>query len=426
MRRVNPFNDRLRFGSQLGLERITELCRRLGNPQNHFKAIHIAGTNGKGSVASMLANILSHNNYRTGMFTSPHLVDYRERFQIDDQWISSDQLESITDEVNLVMENIELTFPELGMFTEFEAATAVGFMYFAHNKVDYAVIEVGLGGRLDATNVVNPLISVITPVSYDHQDRLGETIAEIANEKAGIIKLGSPVVVGKQVIEAEQALRMRAEQLGCDYTRVEDVNWRPLDWSLAGGEIVFPYFSDSIFKVGLLGKHQLENAATVLTVLKKLNEIGLKLEPTKIQTGLATAKWPGRLQLISQKPLLLLDGAHNQEGIAALVDSLAKILKPSDKITFLVGLSANKSPSLLEPLFSFAKRMIVTEVKNSRVGSLDPREVCHYLNQNDIDGQCFETVEQALNVISNEDQVCICGSLYLIGEVQAKLKQVFT
>lgn len=420
MKTVNPFKERLRFGSQLGLERITMLCQKLGNPQDRFKVIHVAGTNGKGSVASMMASVLSYNNYRTGLFTSPHLVDYRERFRIDGQLISPEQLEVATKKVNQAIGEIEVAYPDLGNFTEFEAATAVGFQYFADEKVDYGVIEVGLGGRLDATNVVQPEISVITPIGHDHQDRLGKSIAEVAWEKAGIIKQGIPIVTGYQSLDVDQVLKLRALDLACDYIRVADENWEALDWSLTGGFLKYPYFSDEQFEISLLGEHQLENAATVLTALRVLYQKGLVLAYDKIRAGMKEARWPGRLQILSHQPLVFLDGAHNEEGIAVLVKALSKLLKPQEKISFLIGLSANKSPSLLDPLFPFAKRMVITKAENSRIGALDPYDIWQYLTEKNIPAQFYPEIGEALAALKDEDQLCICGSLYLIGEILAK------
>lgn len=419
MSKNSPFAKRLRFGSKLGLERIAMLCKRLGDPQLKYKTIHIAGTNGKGSTAAVLASVLKHNHYNVGLFTSPHLVDYRERFQVNGELISSDDLKAICLKVNQVMTEVERLYPQYGPFTEFEAAAAVGFVYFAEKQVDYAVFEVGLGGRLDATNVIMPEISIITSIGHDHLDRLGPTIRDVAGEKAGIIKANIPVISGLQLPEVDAVLEQTARRLNCEYYRLSDVNWQLGHFNLEGGKLHFPYFSHKEFEIKLLGKHQLENTAVALLALQILHKHGLMLNETDIRSGLAAAHWPGRLEVISKQPLLILDGAHNQEGIKALVSALVDLLPSKSKIAFIIGLSVDKNIGLIDPLIPLAKRMIFTESQNSRLGVTPAVKLRDYALSLGVQAESMISTAAALKAVAGEDIICICGSLYLIGDIKS-------
>lgn len=419
MSKDSPFAKRLRFGSKLGLERIAMLCKKLGDPQFKYKTIHIAGTNGKGSTAAVLANVLKQNHYNVGLFTSPHLVDYRERFQINGDLISADDLEEVSLGVNQAMTEVEQLYPQYGSFTEFEAAAAVGFVYFAEKQVDYAVFEVGLGGRLDATNVIIPEISIITSIGHDHLDRLGPTSRDVAGEKAGIIKANVPVISGLQLPEVDAVLEETAAGLNCEYYRLCDVNWQPCHYNLSGGKLLFPYFSQQEFEIELLGKHQLENTAVALLALQILHKHGLRLNETDIRSGLAAAHWPGRLEVISKQPLVILDGAHNQEGIKVLVSALVDLLPPKSKIAFIIGLSADKSNNLIDPLVPLAKRMIFTESQNSRLGVTPAVKLRDYALSLGVQAESMISTAAALKAVAGEDIICICGSLYLIGDIKS-------
>jgi len=414
----HPFQKQQRFSAYLGLERITELCARLGDPHRQFRSIHIGGTNGKGSTAAFIANVLKHHGYRVGLFTSPHLVDYRERFRINDELIAAEVLAQISARVQVLIAEIEMEYPGYGPFTWFEGAAAVGFTYFAEESVDYAVIEVGLGGRFDATNILNPEITVITPIGHDHLDRLGPTLEDAAGEKAGIIKPNVPVIVSEQVPEVEQVLRAVAAGMVAPYYSLNDLEWRPLTWDLSGGELAFPTLDSDPFKIKLLGKHQLTNAATALLALQVLQQKGLLLESELIRTGLANTRWPGRLQVVSQSPLVLFDGAHNREGLAALAGALTDLI--DRKITFVIGMSADKEPNLLEPLLPLAERIYFTEAQNSRTGTASAAELKDYAVNRGVDADCV-ALAQIPEVIFAHDPVCVCGSLYLIGDIQAAI-----
>lgn len=415
MNKDNPFQKQ-RFSAHLGLERITELCSRLGDPHRQFRSIHIGGTNGKGSTAAYLASVLEHHGYRVGLFTSPHLVDYRERFRINGDLISAEELAAISAEVNELMSKIEAEFPEYGTFTMFEGAAATAFLYFSAQNVDWAVIEVGLGGRFDATNILHPEISVITPVGHDHVDRLGPTLADVAREKAGIIKSRVPVCVSEQLPEVERVLRAAAADREAPYFSLKDVDWQPHKWNLFGGELIYPALDSHPFSVQLLGRHQLVNAAAALLALQVLGERGLRLNPKLIRNGLAAAQWPGRLQVVSRDPLVIFDGAHNRESFLALADALDELVHR--KLTFVIGMSADKNPSIIEPLLPLAERILFTESENSRLGAKSAAELRDYAADRGIEAHITAFADLP-NTIFEYDPVCVCGSLYLIGDLQA-------
>lgn len=423
MKEHNPFQERLRFGSQLGLARITQLCKELGNPQDQFKSIHIGGTNGKGSVSAILNSILQHSGYKVGLFTSPHLVDYRERFQINGELISLLELQEIVKRVNVAIDKVEQNYASLGSVTEFEAATVVGFLYFADNQVDCAIIEVGLGGRLDSTNVLAPEISVITSISYDHTERLGNLLTEIAIEKAGIIKQGIPVVSGYQNEEVIKILSQSAADLNSAFYCLDTEDWSPLCTDSKGGQLLFSYFSKDTLSISLLGYHQLENAATALLTLKVLKELGWDFSETNIKKGLANIYWPGRLEIVSDnEPFIIIDGAHNQAGISNLAKNLPRIIG-QDKLTFIIGLTQDRPANLLHPLLPLAQRIIFTKAKGGRIPAKEPQELYDYAVSKNVYAEVQETIYEALEAISKEEKVCICGSLYLIGEVKAYFSQ---
>lgn len=416
----NLLQHRPDFSQGVGLERMAMLVSELGHPHKQFKAIHIAGTNGKGSVAAFIHRILQEHGYKVGLYTSPHLRDYRERFCINQALISPAELEKITKNVNETIARIEQAHPEYGSFTVFDVTTAIGFVYFAQQQVDYAVIEVGLGGRLDATNVLVPEISVITPIGHDHQDRLGDSLTEVALEKAGIIKSGVPVVSGSQVDQVAQVLFQVATERNCDFYSIDSTNWQPVVADLTGGKLIFGEVCDEPLEISLLGAHQLANAATALLALRVLHNRGLELDLALVRRGLASTVWPGRLELVSEQPLTILDGAHNQEGILALAHALESLLL-SAKITFIIGMSGNKSPELLKPLLPLADEMIFTEYTSGRYTPTSAIELSKYASSHGVANRVIPSLPSALAAAADAEVLCICGSLYLVGDMKAYL-----
>ncbi len=407
-----------RFGIKLGLETIRDILEVLGNPQVRFTAIHVAGTNGKGSVASALARILHEAGNRVGLYTSPHLIRFNERICINNQPISDAQVQASYEAVkNISGITRELTF--------FEYNTAMAFYEFARQKVDWAVIETGMGGRLDATNILSPALSVITNISLEHQMYLGRTLAEIACEKGGIIKKGVPVVTAVKQKPAVYALKKIARSNGSDLYRLgEDFRVR------RNQNGSFTYFGVENtwrnMRTSLLGSYQVDNAALVLAACEVLNRDKVTLSFESIQKGLLQNRWPGRLEVVSDTPLVILDGAHNLAAAKNLARFLSTRLSHR-KITLVVGILDDKPyVEILQSLLPACDRLILTRAEIDRAL---PPEVLYPVAKGSIADirmipRVADAVRQAVATASPEECVCIAGSLYVVGEAKAALENV--
>lgn len=417
------FGRRERFGSHFGLERIELVCRGLGNPQDDLKFIHLAGTNGKGSVAAYLAKVLQESGLKVGLFISPHLEAYEERFQINGVQVQNAVLAAAAERTERAIDQVEKDHPELGSITEFELATAVGFLCFKECGVDIVVLETGLGGRLDATNIVLPELTVITTIGHDHTNRLGESLVEIAREKGGIIKRNVPVVSGVSPGRGEDVLRTIAAGKNAPWHTTDQVSWRKLGWDLNGGRLFFPRWGE--MEVGLVGEHQLENAATALLALEQLAELGWPVSQKAVVEGMANTHWPGRLEVVSRDPLLLLDGSHNPEGIAALARSLTQLKAglATDKFTFVFGMLENKDLELIDPLIPLANRFVFTAAESGRFAPKDPGLLKEYARERGAVAIDRNQPAQALREALEGPPVCVCGSLYLVGTIKRVLRQ---
>lgn len=413
---------RQQFGSHLGLERISLVCEALGNPQEELRFIHIAGTSGKGSVSAYLTSVLQRSGFKVGLFTSPHLVAFGERFQINGEVISPSVLEQVVAKAEQACRQVEEAHPELGPVTQFELATAAGFLYFQEAGAELVVLETGLGGRLDATNVVTPVLSVITTVHLDHQDRLGSTVEEVAREKGGIIKRGIPVVSGVKIPGAEQVLREIARDKEAPFYSTSEVPWLASGWTLLGGELSYPGLGR--VRIGLLGEHQLENAATALLAVMELRNLGYNLPACAIYEGMQEVVWPGRLEVVSRDPLLILDGAHNQEGIEALAKSLAQLREQLEtgKFTIIFGMQHNKELSLLDPLLPVAERFVFTAADSSRLAPMEPEVMAGYVRARGGQASVCPDVASAFAEAEKSSPICLCGSLYLVGSAKRFLQ----
>lgn len=338
-----------RFGIKLGLENIRELLRRLGHPERSFRIIHVAGSNGKGSVCATLAEILHQGGYATGRYTSPHLHSFTERIQINGEPISELEVAELTAEIRAVASGIAVTF--------FEFTTALALLYFARRRVDWVVLEVGMGGRLDATNAVTPELCLITPICFDHAEHLGPDLATIAGEKAGILKPGVPVVIGRQPEGALRVLLQRAAAQDAAVTLLErdlQLSSQGASWSYHG-----PSWQLAGLVPGLRGGHQLDNMALAVAALELLQARGLQLPEAAVRRGLARVRWPGRLEWWQDRFEVLLDGAHNQGGAQVLAAYL-KTLEVKG-IHWVVGLKADKRPEdLLGPLLPLVTALYCT------------------------------------------------------------------
>lgn len=413
-----------RFGIKLGLENIGLLLAEINSPQNSFPSILVGGTNGKGSVCAMLHSALVKHGFKIGLYTSPHLVRVEERIRINHQLISPRDLcqglDFLKAKIDRLLETKRLSFPP----TYFEILTALAFLYFAQEKVDLAVLEVGLGGRLDATNMVTPLISVITTISHDHMEHLGRTIKKIAREKAGIIKPGVPVVCGYLRPRALEVVASRAKEVGAPLIEVARLG-RLKKRSNQDSIYVFNFRDEKYtFRPGLAGDHQARNAAIALTVLHLLNEIWRPLDKSKIIEGIEKTVWEGRLEKISERPEIYLDGAHNEEGARA-VSRFLKTKKASPLILVFSILKDKPIRRMAQVLFPLASQIIITSMPFWRAASL--QEI--YDKTHDLNGQievipdCLEAVNLAKKRAGENGLVLITGSLYLVGEIKRRLTE---
>lgn len=393
------------FGSKLGLERVTKLLNDLGNPQDKLKFIHVAGTNGKGSVCAYCSSILQQAGYKTGLFTSPYIIDFRERFQINGEMISEDELIKIVEKIK----NIIDTYPKDEIPTEFEIVTAIGMMYFYQNNCDVVVLEVGLGGRFDSTNVIkNPLVSVICSISLDHTAQLGDTVDKIAFEKAGIIKENcESVLYPVQKEEVFKVIEDVAIKKHSNLTIAKNERISIVDRHI-NGDII--RFNDLDIALKIPGMFQPLNFITAVTAIEKS---GLKVTDSQIKNGAEKAFFPARLQLFSENPKILLDGAHNPDGVKALKEHLEKYF---DKPTAIIGMMKDKDVSTvlseIAPLFS---KIITVTVNNPR--SLTADELAEKAEKYCDNVMTIADYKKAIlqERKANEDFV-ICGSFYLCSD----------
>ncbi|MCR4401859.1 MAG: Mur ligase family protein [Firmicutes bacterium] len=419
-----------KFGVSLGLDRTLALLDATGLPHLKLKAVHVAGTNGKGSVAAMTASVLRAAGFRVGLYTSPHLSSYTERIRVDGRPMPRRRLAELVTTLRPHFERMA-SQSSLGAPTEFEMGTVMAFLYFAEERVDYAVIEVGLGGRLDATNVITPLVSVITHVDLDHRERLGGTIEEIAGEKAGIIKRGVPVVVGVQHPPALEVIKRAAaeraapalvvgEDVHCERTSCNEEGQRFRAW-VRGRD-----FGE--FEIPLLGQHQVENAACVVGVAQVLGGIGVHLTREAVKRGFKLVEWPGRLEVLQRRPLVMVDGAHNLDGVRRLALAVPEVTG-GRRVTAVVGISRDKQvEDMVREVAGFASQVIATTASSSRLGAVDPRSIVSLALRAGCPGlvreNAVEAVDEGLKCAGHDGVLLVCGSLYLVGEVRNHLLSI--
>jgi dihydrofolate synthase/folylpolyglutamate synthase len=437
------------------MERLTAL---LDNPQQRFKAIHIAGTKGKGSTAAMIASILRAAGYKTGLYTSPHLHTFRERIRLDGQLISE---EAVAD----LIERLQPQVRQIEDLTTFEIMTALAFLYFAEEEVDLAVLEVGMGGRLDATNIVTPLVAVITSLSYDHTLYLGNTLPLIAREKAGIIKDGAVVVSAPQSPEAMAVIEEVCQERGALLFRIgEQWTWQGEEANLEGqsftvhlnnpgawsgdhrpsgawsgdlrpsgawsgdlrpsGRRVYDFLSHGAHRhrywVPLLGEHQLVNATTAVAVAELLPGLGVHISEEAIAQGLRQVRWPGRLEVLSRAPFLVVDGAHNADSAHKLAAALRKYFQ-YERLFLIFGASLEKDvDGMLRELLPLADRVIVTQAQHPRATAVQPlREELLARGYEPLSSNSVaEALDCALRLAQERDLICATGSLFVVAEVR--------
>lgn len=400
-------------GSKLGLARITELLRRMGDPQKKLRFLHVAGTNGKGSVCAILAAVLRAQGYRTGLYTSPYIERFNERMQIDGQPIPDGELAQLTDYVRGFAESMD------SLPTEFEIVCAVAFAYFAQNGCDIVVLEVGLGGRLDATNVIDsPLCAVVTAIDYDHTEYLGETLAAIAAEKAGIIKAGTAVVSYEQPPEALAVLEQRCAAVGATLA-VSDFSRLVSRVDSLDGQ-VFDYKDLRGLKIRLLGAHQQRNAAVAVDTVEALNGRGLEVSEQALRQGLESARWPGRFELLRRDPVVVVDGGHNAQGAAAAAAAVKTYL--GGRAILLVGLLADKDrASMLTALDTVAGGYVATSPPNPRALDADvlAKELAAFEKPVVAAPDLQQACAAALGMAAQTGlPVLAVGSLYMVGDIR--------
>lgn len=422
---VNYIETSMKFGCRPGLERTTKLLEFLGNPHKRIKMVHVAGTNGKGSTTAIIAGILSSSGYKTGMYISPHLYKNTERMTIDGEEITEEDFVKYALEVmDMVKQMKDRGFEGP---TQFEMYTAMAFLYFERKSVDFAVIEVGLGGRYDATNVIDSILSVITSISYDHMDILGGTIKEIAAEKAGIIKENTTVVMYPQTFgDAVSAIEAACREKNAGLVKVNPETISLRGYGVEGQVIdyISPDYSIRDMSLPLIGDHQLKNAATALAAVTELNRKGYVIKEESIRKGLEAVNWPCRLSIAGRDPLILIDGAHNEEGIDSLQAALKKYFTDK-KIIYVIGMLKDKDYKYaVEKLMPMAHAVVATEPDSSRALDADgmAEAVKPYCSNVTAEPEIIKAIEKAKGIYDKDSMICICGSLYLAGSAYEYVK----
>ena len=403
------------------LERMYLLLEKMGHPQQQFSTIHIAGTKGKGSVAAHCAAALVAAGHRTGLYTSPHLQDFRERIQIGGQMISQE------DFIHGV-QALKQVIPQVPGLTSYELQTALAFWYFARQQVGCAVVEVGMGGRLDSTNVLTPLVSVITNISYDHTAILGNTLTEIAGEKGGIIKAGVPVVSAPQQAEALQVLTDLASERGSDFILVgPDLQYQAVSRSLDGQtfRILRSGMPDLNAATQLLGRHQVENAVTAYAALQVVNQAGLHVPDEAVQQGFSGVQWPGRFEVVHGDPPVVFDGAHNRYSAQMLIRAMQDNF-PDKPIGLVFGASEDKDiTGMFAELLPHVSSLLLVSADHPRAARVEhlAELASGYSCPVSIVDRPEEFYSQARKLVGKDGVILVTGSLYVVGELQRLWQQ---
>ncbi len=398
-----------------GLSRIKNLCEALGNPQDDLKFIHIAGTNGKGSLCAFLSEILKCSGKKVGVYTSPYILRFNERIGINGVPISDEDLARICSEIKAICVQME------DKPTEFEIITAIAFKYFKEQNCDLVILECGLGGRLDATNIIKaPILSIITGVDFDHQNFLGDTIELIAREKAGIIKKTCPVLWCGENEEAEEIIKNEAKEKNSKlYINNSPISINKYDFS--GTEFSFRDYKN--INISLLGSYQPKNASNAISAIEILNESGMNISKLAVRTGLKNARWPARFEPLNENPLIIFDGSHNPEGVSAAVNSIKRYFGDK-KVNIISGVMRDKDYSFIaKAIGEVANKVYCVTVDNPR--SLKAPEYAEIFKSHNINAKAYNSVKDALDsALKSKDTPLIClGSLYLYGEIYGILKR---
>ena len=406
-------------GSIPGLSRISALLEKMGHPERRTRYVHVAGTNGKGSTCAMLASIFRAAGYNTGLYTSPYIVKFGERIQVNGEMISDEELCELTEYVKPLAMSME------DRPTEFEVVTAIGFEYFARKKCDIVICEVGMGGEFDATNVIlPPELSVICNIGLDHTEVLGDTLEKIASAKAGIIKEGSDAVIYRASPSVEAVFEEKCRQMHCRCIKADFDAIRPLSHGFEGQTFSWNRFEN--LTLPLLGDHQLHNAAVVLTAADELQKKGWKITDADIRAGIANVEWPGRFELLRRKPLFIIDGGHNPQCIEALVKNIDDYLQDRDLIV-LTGVLADKDYNCMYADVSrYAKGFVTITPGNPR--ALSAEGLAEYLSRFGkpvtAADTVFDGVKTAIDMAGDNGVVLAYGSLYMLGDIKAAVDEL--
>lgn len=406
-----------KYGSVLGLDSIKSLLEELGNPQKDLTFIHIAGTNGKGSILAYLSQILTEAGYRTGRYISPTIMEYLERFQIDGKYMEEEEFAEITGDVKRAAEKlVEMGKPSP---TAFEIETAIAFEYFRKQACDFVVLEAGMGGALDATNIVeNTKLCIFASISMDHIGVLGTSLEEIAENKAGILKKGSVAVSCMQQECVLQVLRQKAEGMGCPLFVADPKKVQVIQRSLKGQRFSYQEYEE--LEIPLTGQCQIENAITVLEAVKVLRCQGIRISQEAVRQGLKNTRWPGRFTVYDEKPLVIVDGAHNEDAAKRLAQNINMLL-PGRKVTAVMGVFQDKEyEKIITIMAPFLKFVYTIDLPN-RERTLEKEVLCERLKKQGIEAETAESIEEALRLAKQREKedgaVLVFGSLSYLGDV---------
>ncbi|MGN0658039.1 MAG: bifunctional folylpolyglutamate synthase/dihydrofolate synthase [Emergencia sp.] len=421
---ISKIHEFLRFGSVLGLERMEVLLEKLGNPHRDLKVIHVAGTNGKGSICRYVYEVLQAGGYKTGLYTSPYLEVFNERIEFDGAYITDDELEECS--ASVLEKAEEMVAEGLESPTEFEVVTAVAFVFFQQKHADYVVLEVGLGGTGDSTNVVkNPLCCIIASISLDHTDRLGDTLEQIAGEKAGIIKEGCPVITGSDQPDVMEVFRKKAKEMNAPLYDSRKLPCRIVEETVSGCRFESRVMGKTYeLEITMAGEHQVRNAVEALQAVVLLNrEEKIQISDDAIREGFRTAKQIGRFEIMQENPYVILDGAHNPDGAASLAETVLRRFA-GKRILMVTGILADKEVDQVTDTFlKITGDFIITEPDNPR--KLDADALAEKFESKG--GRCEvcpvpeEAVRRAQEKSGDYDVVLFAGSLYLIGAIRGML-----
>ena len=409
---------------KFNLSRMYGVMSLLGNPQLNYDVVHVAGTKGKGSICAMTASIMREAGYKVGFYSSPHMIDFRERIKVNDNEISKQSL------INYVMK-LRHIFKTVDQLSTFEIITAIAFKYFADQQVDIAIIEVGMGGRLDATNVVEPIVSIISPISHDHMNILGDTIAKIAREKAGIIKKSVPVIISPQKESAKEEIKIIANRKGSFIIDVsENYTFEQINYSLEKQSFVIKekliYPSDTcnpIYEIPLLGDHQINNAITAFACILRLRKLGYEINENALKNGFSKVEWPGRFEVVCKKPLIIVDGAHNRDSFRKLRNTIKKYLA-GKKVILIFGASEDKEVKLMIKIIKpYIEHFIFTKSEHPRALGLGELE--KFASSLDLDNYSIRDIGSIVPLIlrkSDQKNTYIAsGSIFIAGAIKQLL-----